>query len=274
MGQLARIGALPEFSAMYRTSFSSIRSLVPSLVLALSVLVGVPEGGGADAEDLARKFKQLPTVPEDKLPEMSNKLGDFRGVIKHDGLSGNTWVTFPFIENAASLDVDPKGRVFVTEANRFWLGVPDLRGANEMVRDDFKTVTVEDRLAMYKKYASHFPEGWFTKVADRVIRLEDKDGNGAPDHRTLFSDDFKRPEDGIGFSVLAERDAVYFTCIPSLWKMTDKDDDGVADTQESISDGYGVRVSFIGHDLHGIIRGPDGMLYFSVGDRGYHVTDA
>lgn len=228
----------------------------------------------ADAEDLARKFKQLPTVPEGEVPELPNELGPFRGAIKHDGYVGHTWAAFPQFENAASLDVDPKGRVFVTEANRFWLGVPDLRGANEMIRDDFKLATVEDRLAMYKKFESHFPEGWFEKVADRVIRLEDRDGNGAPDHRTLFSDVFKRKQDGIGFSILAENDAVYFTCIPSVWKMTDPDDDGVADTHEEISTGYGVRVSFIGHDLHGIVRGPDGRLYFSVGDRTYNVTDA
>ena len=231
-------------------------------------------GLGADAQDLARKFKQLPTVAESDLPEMSNELGPFRGVIHHEGLTGHTWASFPFFENAASLDVDPKGRVFVTEANRFWLGVPDLRGANEMIRDDFQAVTVADRLTMYEKFASHFPEGWFEKVADRIVRLEDRDGNGAPDHRTLFSDHFKKAEDGIGFSVLAESDAVYFTCIPSVWKMTDADDDGQADTHESIADGFGVRVSFIGHDLHGITRGPDGMLYFSVGDRGYYVTDA
>ena len=30
----------------------------------------------------------------------------------------------------------------------------------------------------------------------------------------------------------------------------------------NIVEGFGVRVSFIGHDLHGIIRGPDGRLYF------------
>lgn len=225
----------------------------------------------ADATDLAAKFKKLPTVAEADLPALPNKLGPFRGLVQHDGLEGHTWVTFPFVENAASLDIDPRGRVFVTEANRFWLGVPDLRGANEMIRDDFKAVTIADRLAMYEKFKSHFPEGWFTTVADRVIRLEDRDGNGAPDHRTLFSDHFKAAEDGIGFSILAERDAVYFTCIPKLWKMTDPDDDGRADTHEALAGDFGVRVSFIGHDLHGIVRGPDGRLYFSVGDRGYHV---
>lgn len=246
-----------------------------SALLCLTAATLAPASShAADAQDLAAKFKQLPTVPEAELPALSNQLGPFRGALKHDGLEGHTWVSFPFIENAASLDVDPKGRVFVSEANRFWLGVPDLRGANEMIRDDFKAVTLADRLALYDKFKTHFPENWFTSVADRVIRLEDKDGNGAPDHRALFSDHFKSAEDGIGFSLLAERDAVWFTCIPKLWKMTDANDDGRADTHEAVAGDFGVRVSFIGHDLHGIIRGPDGRLYFSVGDRSYHVKTA
>ncbi len=225
--------------------------------------------------ELEARFKPLPTVPEDALPPLSNAPGAFRGLIRHEGLEGHTWVAFPFVENPGSFGFDPQGRLYVAEANRFWLGVPDLRGANELIRDDFKAVTVEDRLAMYEKYAASFPEGWFSRVADRLVLLEDLDGNGAADHRSLFSDRFKRPEDGIGFSVLADEDgSVYFTCIPSVWKLRDTDGDGRADEETEISTGYGVRVSFIGHDLHGLVRGPDGRLYFSVGDRGYHVTTA
>jgi hypothetical protein len=75
-------------------------------------------------------------------------------------------------------------------------------------------------------------------------------------------------------SVLAERDAVYFTCIPKLWRLTDDNNDGRADSHEAVAGDFGVRVSFIGHDLHGIVRGPDGKLYFSVGDRSYDVKTA
>jgi len=219
-----------------------------------------------------QRQQPMPTVPEKDLPALKNTPEPFPGIVKHPGFEAHTWVRFPFVENPGSFGIDPKGRLFVAESNRFWRGVPDLRGANELIREDFQAQTLEDRAKLYKTWEARFPATFFTDTADRLIRLEDRDGNGAADHRTLFSDRFKEPLDGLGFSVLAEEDAVYFTCIPNLWKLTDKDDDGVADAEEAIAQGFGVRVSFIGHDLHGITRGPDGRLYFSVGDRGYHVT--
>ena len=205
------------------------------------------------------------------MPELSNQATPFRGKINHPGYAGHTWVTYPHVENPASLDMDPHGRIFVSEANRFWFGVPDLRRAREMIRGDFRSRTTADRLALYDAHSDKRDRAWYEQTPDRLIRLEDSDGNFVADKRTLFSDAFDKPLDGIGFSVLAERNATYFTCIPALRRLTDADDDGIADTMENIVEGFGVRVSFIGHDLHGIIRGPDGRLYFSIGDRGFYV---
>lgn len=239
---------------------------------ALLLLASTPGLHAVTAQEMAQRHKPLPTVAEKDLPAMKNQPESFSGAVKHDGLQGHTWVRFPFVENPGSFGIDRQGRIFVGEVNRFWQGVPDLRGVNEFIRGDFQSQTVEDRAKLYASIPGRFPEGFFTNTADRLVRLEDRDGNGAADHRALFSDQFHQPLDGIGFSVLPEDDAVYFTCIPSLWKLTDKNDDGVADSSEALVSGFGVRVSFIGHDLHGIIRGPDGRLYFSIGDRGYHVT--
>ena len=60
-------------------------------------------------------------VGEQDMPELSNQATPFRGKINHSGYSGHTWVTYPHVENPASLDMDPHGRIFVSEANRFWL---------------------------------------------------------------------------------------------------------------------------------------------------------
>lgn len=214
--------------------------------------------------------RQQPVVTE--MPAMKNQPEAFSGLVKHPGLSASTWVRFPFVQNPGSFGIDLKGRVFVAEVNRFWQGVPDLRGINEFIRGDFQSRTLEDRVKLQNSIPGRVPEGFWTNTADRLIRLEDADGNGAADKRSVFADSFYEQLDGLGFSVLPEDDAVYFTCIPSVRKLTDANDDGVADTNESLVTGFGVRVSFIGHDLHGIVRGPDGRLYFSVGDRGYHVT--
>lgn len=243
-----------------------------SLLVLSAFGFAVSSASALTLEEMNQRQQPMPTVPEKDLPALKNVKEPFPGIVKHPGFDAHTWVRFPFVENPGSFGFDPKGRLYVAEANRFWRGVPDLRGANELIRGDFQAQTLEDRANLYKTWAARFPTTFFTNTADRLIRLEDRDGNGAADHRTLFSDRFHEALDGIGFSVLAEDDAVYFTCIPSLWKLTDANDDGMADAETALVEGFGVRVSFIGHDLHGITRGPDGRLYFSVGDRGYHVT--
>ena len=69
-----------------------------------------------------------------------------------------------------------------------------------------------------------------------LIRLvEDLDSDGKADSSKVFADGFDGLLDGIASGVLARGDDVYFTSIPSVWKLKDEDGDGKADSRESLS---------------------------------------
>jgi quinoprotein glucose dehydrogenase len=70
--------------------------------------------------------------------------------------------------------------------------------------------------------------------------------------------------------VLARHGKVWFTNIPSLW-LLEEGADGKVKKNELLR-GFGVRYNYTGHDFHGLALGNDGKLYYSIGDRGTHVT--
>src|SRR3546814_16059770 len=55
-----------------------------------------------------------------------------------------------------------------------------------------------------------------------------------------------------------------------MWRIEDRNGDGLADFKESISHGYGVHVGFGGHGMSGLIKGPDGRIYWGIGDIGFN----
>ncbi len=178
----------------------------------------------------------------------------------------------PLVANIVAFDVDPQGRLFVVESFRQNKGVTDNRGHDQQwLLADLSAKTVQDRIDYHKRLLPDGGESYTTEI-DRVRRLVDSDGDGVADQVTTLVEGFNRLEEGTAAGVLARRDHVYLTCIPKVWKLIDADQDGKVDESIVMSDGYGVRVAFRGHDLHGLVIGPDGRLYYSIGDRGYHVT--
>ncbi len=109
---------------------------------------------------------------------------------------------------------------------------------------------------------------------DRLQLLEDTTGAGKADKSTVWADGFHDIPDGIGAGLVTRNGDVWYTCIPDLWKFRDGAGIGKADQRERLHHGFGVHVGFLGHDLHGLRFGPDGKLYFSIGDRGVNIKDA
>jgi quinoprotein glucose dehydrogenase len=61
---------------------------------------------------------------------------------------------------------------------------------------------------------------------------------------------------------------------PDVWRLRDTNGDGVLDKKTSISHGYGVHIGFSGHGMSNPIEGPDGKIYWNIGDIGANITTA
>jgi len=163
------------------------------------------------------------------------------------------------------------GSIYVCETFRLHAGVTDMREHTEHLEEDMACRTVEDRVAMFARWAEGELTEQYGTEHERVRLLRDTDGDGVFESAQVFADGFHDPADGIAAGVLEHEGDVFYTCIPHLWRLRDTDGDGQADERTALSSGYGVRVTLLGHDLHGLAVGPDGWLYFSCGDRGFHV---
>ncbi len=187
------------------------------------------------------------------------------------GLKVELFAAEPLLANPVAFWPDDHGRFYVAETFRHGQGVTDTRGHMNWLDDDLAARTVADRVAMYRKFFTPEEFAGFAVAEDRIRRIEDRDGDGKADAATVFADGFNNPAVGIGAGVLSRGNDVYFACIPDLWLLRDVNGDGVADERSALHAGYGVHVGFLGHDLHGLTFGPDGKLYFSIGDRGFNV---
>jgi quinoprotein glucose dehydrogenase len=179
----------------------------------------------------------------------------------------------PDLANPVAFCIDAQGRFYIAETFRQKKGVEDNRSHMSWLHDDLAAQSVADRVAYFKKHLGD-KVNEYAKEQDRIRLLEDVDGDGVVDRATVFADGFGAIEDGTGAGLLAHDGDLFYTCIPKLYRLRDNDGDGRADVREALQDGYGVRVAFRGHDMHGLTLGPDGRIYFSIGDRGYNVLTA
>ena len=155
-----------------------------------------------------------------------------------DGLAVTLWAESPQLFNPTAMDVDERGRIWVTEA------------------------------VNYRTWNGRNP-GRRHRGGDRVVILEDTDGDGVCDSTKVFAqdEDLVAP---LGICVLGRR--VLVSCSPRLLVFIDDDGDDVADRKEVLLDGFGGRDH--DHGLHSVAVGPDGRLYFNAGNAGPHlVTD-
>ena len=154
------------------------------------------------------------------------------------GLEIKLWASEPLFSNPTCMDIDHLGRVWVCESVNY--------------RDKLKNRPLKRA------------EG------DRILILEDSKGSGKADKVTVF---YQSPEilAPLGIAVAkhpAGPGYTVFVCqSPDILVFEDKDGVGKADgPPRKLLTGF--RGIDHDHGVHGILIGPDGRLYFSVGDQG------
>ena len=186
------------------------------------------------------------------------------------GFKTELFAAEPDLANVVAFTFDEVGRCYVCETFRHFAGVIDIRGIMDWLDEELASRSADERLAEMKRHLGAQLKD-YTLQSERIRLIEDRDGDGKVDHSTVFAEGFNSILDGIGAGVLARKGSVWFANIPNLWLLQDTNHDGVADVRKSLHYGYGVRVGFLGHDLHGLRMGPDGKIYYSIGDRGSNI---
>jgi putative membrane-bound dehydrogenase-like protein len=157
-----------------------------------------------------------------------------------EGFEFTVFATEPMVVNPTNMEVDSRGRVWVTEGLNYRF----------FANKDFKRVP----------------------GADKIKILEDTDGDGKADKVTVFAENIYPVPMGLAIQEIW-KDGKYAGCrvftgnSPDLLVFEDTNGDDKADSRKVLLTGFGGHDS--DHGVHGMFLGPDGLLYFTQGDGKY-----
>lgn len=195
-----------------------------------------------------------------------------QGFKLHPELRLQVWATDPQVQNGVAFSFDELGRCYVAETHRYKHSIFDITQRTNWLLNDMAFRSPADRQDFLVAQFEALQPELLTQHSEAVRVLEDRGGQGVANFSELFANGFNTPVDGTAAGVLARDGHVWFGNIPSLWQMSADPAAGPARSRTRIAHGFGVHIGVTGHDLHGLIRGPDGRIYLSFGDRGLDVS--
>ena len=208
------------------------KKLANACLLAIVVIMIAP---GCKLFDKKKNTTQSDTS---ELPDSTRHLPEnaLKGLVAADDLEVGLFAHEPMLDNPTNMDIDEKGRVWVCE------------GFN------------------YRNQVN--PKNPYRKEGDRILILEDTDGDGVADKQTVFYQGTDI-DAALGIAVLGNK--VIVSRSPNVYVFTDTDGDGKADKKDTLFSCIGG----IQHDhaIHSFNFGPDGKLYFNFGNEGHSIRD-
>lgn len=265
----------------------------PLLLLALVAVVVIscmkmsPSGKTSKTNSTALVIREDAATGKAKAKEIREKTA----VKLADGLKLDLWASDSLAPDPVAIAMDDQGRVYLNRTNRQKNSEFDIRGHRNWMTESIGLQTVEDRRTFLRK--TFAPEkskenSWLkdlngdgvhdwkdlTVEKDEVWRIEDTDNDGIADVSTRILNDFFEEVSDVAGGLLIRAHDAFVAIAPDLWRLKDTNGDGVLDEKTSISHGYGVHIGFGGHGMSNPIEGPDGKIYWNIGDIGANITTA
>ncbi|MFM2171100.1 MAG: hypothetical protein RI957_1329, partial [Verrucomicrobiota bacterium] len=212
---------------------STIVFELPAGVEAFTAKVGLDDGGAfqkGTKQAASVKFAVYAQKPAAAGEVTAALVPEENFSIADDNLEVTIWATTPQLFNPTNIDFDKDGRLYVAEGVNYRRSLPR-------------------------------PEG------DRIVILEDTDGDGAADASNVFTQD-KNLESPLGVAVLDNK--IIVSQPPDLIVYTDVNGDrkfdAAVDKKEVLLSGFNARQH--DHSLHSVTAGPDGQWNFNNGNCG------
>ena len=158
------------------------------------------------------------------------------GVDIADGLTATLFASEPMIGNPTNIDVDSKGRVWMCEAYN------------------------------YRPLLN--PEHPTKAEGDRILILEDTDGDGKADTSKVF---YQGTDVNAALGIAVFGNKVIVSCSPNVFVFTDTNGDDIPDSKEVLFTHVGGEQH--DHAVHAFSFGADGKLYFNFGNAGEQLMD-
>ncbi len=240
--------------------------------LALQAINAEPRLVAPDVGELKKAAERDEEAVRAKLPE---------------DLEIKLWASDLLVADPVALDMDDQGHVYFTRTHRQKNSEFDIRGHRHWEFDSVILQSVEDKRAFLKKIFATEKSADNTWLRDmnadgvhdwrdlkvekeQVYRLTDSDGDGLADQSLLVVEDFHDETTDVAGALLAHDNNLFVGVGPDMWKLTDEDGNGVMDSKLSMAHGFGIHVGFSGHGMSGAELGPDGRIYWGIGDIGFH----
>lgn len=230
------------------------------------------------------------TVSESHAKTRAAEFREEIAVEVHEGLVFSLWASDSLIADPVAISIDPSGGIYYNRAIRHKGEEFDIRDHPDWMTPSISWQTVEDRRAFIReafaaqnekseRFLQDLNKDGVKDWKDLAIRkeqvwyVEDTNQDGFADRTQLYLEDFHEEITDIANGIEYHNGEVFISVGPDLWRTKDDNGDGIADLKESISRGYAVHVGFGAHGMSGAIMGPDGRLWWGIGDIGMNVVD-